>query len=305
MKSGIGLRGLYKQRYLYMMVLPLLAYYIIFCYLPMYGITLAFKELNLSKGITGSPWADDPFKYFKQAFQDSIFWRSFNNTLIISAMKLVFGFPVPIILALLLNAMMSIRFRKIIQTIIYLPRFISWVIVSGLLVSFLSLDSGMVNQLLEYLGKEPIDFLANESGFRWLLVFTEIWKGAGFASIIYMAALTALNPELFEAATVDGASKWQQVWNVTLPGIMPTILIMFILQVGNILNANFEQVYALYNPAVYSTADIIDTYVFRTGIEMARYSYSTAVGLFKSVISLLFLLIANYVVRRFGEEGLF
>lgn len=301
------LRHVLTNKYLYIMLLPAVAYYIIFCYLPMYGVTIAFKEINLRTGLFASPWAADPLKYFRQVFGDQNFWRSVNNTFIISFMKLVVGFPVPILIALFLTLMMNKWVKRLVQTVIYLPRFISWVIIGGLMVGLFSVDSGTINMIRERLfGLKPYDFLTNESTFRWLLTWSDVWKGAGFGSIIYIAALSAINPELYEAASVEGAGWVRQMWHITLPGIKSTISVMLIMNLGNILNANFDQVFALYNTMVYSVADIIDTYVYRMGILSARYSYSSAVGLFKSVIATVFICGANFIIKHFlGEDGLF
>jgi putative aldouronate transport system permease protein len=295
-------KRLAATRSLYLMVLPAVLFYLVFCYLPMYGITIAFKDMSIAKGILGSDWAG--LKYFQEVFRDRNFWTPFINTIIISFYKLVFAFPFPIILALFMNEMLNRKFKRFIQTILYLPRFISWVIVAGLLINLLSVNGGVVNAALELFGIEPVNFFASKSIARGLIVVTSIWKEAGWGSIIYMAALSAINPELYEAAIVDGAGRWRQIWNVTLPSIRPMIVIMLILSIGNIMNANFEQIFVLYHPLVYDKIDIIDTFVYRMGVLKSRYSYSAAVGLFKSVVSLIMILGADRMVKKLGEDGL-
>ncbi len=292
----------FRNRSLYLMILPALLFYLIFCYLPMYGITIAFKEMSITKGIIGSPWIG--MKYFEEVFRDHNFWVPLRNTVIISLYKLAIAFPFPIVLALLMNEMLNARFKKLIQTVLYLPRFISWVIVSGLLMNLLSVNGGVVNAVIEALRIEPVNFFATKSLARGLVVVTAIWKEAGWGSIIYMAALASINPELYEAATMDGAGRWRQMWNVTLPSIRPMIVIMLILSIGNIMNANFEQIFVLYHPLVYEKIDIIDTFVYRMGIVNGRLSYSTAVGLFKSVVSMVLVLGADRLSKKLGENGL-
>ncbi len=301
------LKQLLQNKYLYIMLLPAVLYYIIFCYLPIYGITIAFKDVNLRLGIFASPWAEDPLYYFKEIFNDSLFWRSLKNTFIISVMKLIVGFPVPILIAIFMDQMMNKGAKRTIQTIIYLPRFISWVILSGFMMGLFSVDSGAINIIRENVfGLDAYNFMTNEKTFRWLLTLSDIWKGAGFGSIVYMASLSTINSELYEASSIEGATWLQQMRYITLPGIRSTVAVMLILNLGNILNANFEQVFALYNPLVYEVSDIIDTFVYRMGILNAKYSYSAAVGLFKSVIGMLFIVVSNFIIKHgLEEEGLF
>ncbi|NMA84080.1 MAG: sugar ABC transporter permease [Epulopiscium sp.] len=289
-------------RYLYIMLIPGLTYFIIFSYIPMFGIRVAFKDFNMIKGISASTWVG--FKYFKQAFASPYFSQTFFNTLIISVLKLIWGFPAPIILALLLNEVSNMNIKRVVQTVSYLPHFISWVIIGGLMVDLLSPQTGVVNNFIKMLGKEPIYFLASKEYFRGVLITSEIWKGIGWGSIIYLAALSGVDPQLYEAAEIDGCGRWKQTLHVTLPGIVGTISIMLILRLGGILSAGFEQIFILYNPSVYEVADIIDTWVYRTGIQGMQYSLATAVGLFKSVIGFTLVVTANWASQKISETGI-
>lgn len=290
---------------LYLLLLPAVIYYVAFHYVPMYGVTLAFKKMTITGGLLGSPWADPLFTYFKQLFSDPAFWSALKNTLIIGIYKLVFYFPVPILLAILLNEVRNKAFKKGVQTILYLPRFISWTVMSGIVINMLSLNSGAVNALITSLGGTPINFLMDPGKFRGLLVITTIIKDAGWGSIIYFAAISNVNPELYEACIVDGGNRWTQMLHVTLPSIRPTITVMLILTIGSILVQDTQQVLTLYSPNVYTTGDILGTYIFRTGIENARYSFATAANLFNSVISLILIFIANSMSKVIGEDSLF
>ncbi|MFK7692742.1 ABC transporter permease [Paenibacillus sp. HJGM_3] len=296
-------KHVWMNRYLYLMLIPGLAYYLIFHYLPMYGAIIAFKNFNLSKGILGSPWAG--LYHFRELFGQDKFWEVFRNTLLISLYRLIFGFPAPIIAALLLNEVRKMAFKRTIQTIIYLPHFVSWVIMGGILVSLLSLDYGMINHLLARIGIEPIPFLSSPSYFRSVLVGSMIWKEFGWNTIIYMAALAGINPQLYEAAMIDGASRFQRMLYITLPGIKHTIVILLILRMGYMMEAGFEQIFVLLNATVISVADIIDTYVYQLGLEEGQFSLAAAVGLFKSLINFSLLLIANRLAKAMGERGLY
>ena len=291
-----------KYRYMYLMAIPVLAYYILFSYVPMYGIQIAFKDYNIFKGIWDSKFVG--FNNFRLMFEDAYFWKVTGNTLIISFYKILFSFPVPVLVAMLLNELRHMVFKRTVQTIIYLPRFISWVIMMGILGNFLSINGGLINVIIESLGGEPVHFLVRKDLFRILVVVTDIWKGAGWGSILYLAAISGINPEMYEAAAVDGAGKLRQAWHVTLPGIRPTITMMLILALSGILNAGFDQIFVMYNDITMPVADIIDTYVFRSGLQSARYSYATAVGLFKSVISLVLIFGADRASKALGESGL-
>ncbi|NIK68637.1 ABC transporter permease subunit [Paenibacillus sp. BK720] len=285
----------------YLMALPVVAYYIIFHYGPMYGLQIAFKDFQPSEGIWGSAWVG--FEHFQNFFNGIYFWRLIKNTILLNAYELLFGFPAAIILALLLNEIRKSSFKRIVQSISYLPHFISIVVVAGMMVDFLS-RTGLVNQLLGSFGAQPIDFLMEEGWFRFLYVSSGIWQGVGWGSIIYLAAISGIDPTLYEAARIDGAGRWRQTLNVTLPGIMPTIVILLILQMGNMMSVGSEKVLLLYNPLTYSTADVISTYVYRKGVLEASYSFTAAVGLFNSVISFILIVAANKISKRFSETKL-
>lgn len=286
---------------IYVMALPVIAYYLIFHYGPMYGLQIAFKEFSPAKGIMGSPWVG--FKHFDSFFNGIYFWRLIKNTILLNLYDLLFGFPAAIILALLLNEIRSGRFKRVVQSISYLPHFVSIVVVAGLMVDFLS-RGGLVNQISGVFGIEPIDFLKDEGWFRSLFVSSGIWQGIGWGSIVYLAAIATIDPTLYEAGRIDGANRWKQTLHITIPGIMPTIVILFILQMGNMLTVGSEKVLLLYNPLTYGTADVISTYVYRKGVLEASYSFTAAVGLFNSVISFVLIVAANSFVKRISENKL-
>ncbi|MFF2890474.1 ABC transporter permease [Paenibacillus sp. NPDC057967] len=298
-----GVRRVLRYRNLYLMLLPAIAYYIIFHYYPMYGATIAFKQFSILKGINGSPWVG--LTHFQTLMQLDKFWEVFWNTIVISLYRLVFGFPLPLFVALLLNEVRKMVFKRTVQTIIYLPHFISWVIMGGLLINLLSTDTGIVNQVIRSLGGSSIGFLSDESYFRSTLVGSMIWKEFGWNTIIYMAALAGVNPSLYEAARMDGANRMQRIWHVTLPSIRTTIIILLILRIGGLMEAGFEQIFVLYHSGVYRVADIIDTYVYRTGLADGKFSLAAALGLFKSIINFVLLVIANQLARMKGDQGIF
>ncbi|WP_244364357.1 ABC transporter permease [Paenibacillus cellulositrophicus] len=296
--GGSGLRKrLIQYRVLYFMLLPGIVYFIIFHYIPMYGVTLAFKDFIIKEGILGSPWVGS--KHFEKAFTDPSFYQILKNTLLISIYKLIFGFPVPIIFAILVNEVSSLRFRKAVQTASYLPHFISWVVMGGIFIMIFSFD-GPINELIKLFGGNPVLFMADERYFRSLLVITDIFKGFGWGSIIYFAAISGIDPQLYEAAVIDGAGRWKRTTMITLPMLVPVMAIMLILSMSNILDAGFDQIFNMYNPSVLNVSDIIDTYVYRKGLVEMQYSYSSAVGLFKSVIALILVLVVNRIVRTVG-----
>ncbi len=297
-------RGIWNDRFLYLFVVPGVIWFLVFCYQPMYGLLIAFKDYDIVKGVFHSEWVG--LKYFTDFFYDYNFNSIMINTIAISLLKLIIGFPAPIILALMLNELRSRTFKRMSQTIFYLPFFVSWVVVSGIWYELLTFDEGgIVNTFLMNVGLigEPILWFGKPEYFWGLVVASDIWKGIGWGSIIYLAALSGVNSELYEASVMDGANRWRQTWHITLPGIRSAILILFILSVGSILNAGFDQIYVMQNPAVMERAQIIDTYVMTTGIFKANYSIATAVGLFKSVVGLIMLLLVNWVVKLLGEEG--
>lgn len=291
-----------KYKYLYILILPGFIHLLVFRYATMYGSIIAFKDYNMFKGIFESPWVG--FKNFQDLFNTPKFPLVMRNTLVISLLKIIFGFPAPIILALLLNELKNLKFKKVTQTVVYLPHFISWVVFAGIIRAFLNPVDGFVNEIIKvFTGGVPYDFLGNKSTFRSLLVVTDIYKGIGWGTIIYMAALAGVDQELYEAATIDGANLFQRMFYITLPSIKPVIMTLFILGLGGILNAGFEQIFLLYNDMVLPVADIIDTYIYRKGIKEAAYSLGAAAGMFKSVIALILVIITNKIADKIGEEG--
>jgi len=298
-----SLRIMRKNSVYYILFLPVVVFFIVFNYVPMYGVIIAFKNFRISDGILGSAW--NGLYQFRRVFVSDMFWTAFFNTLKISGLKILFGFPAPIIFALLISELRFKAFKRTIQTISYLPHFMSWVVLSGILVELLSPTRGVVNEILRMLGREPIYFLASQAHFVPVLVISSVWQGVGWGSIVYLAAITSVDQEQYESAYIDGANRWHCAVRITLPSILPVISIMFILNLGGLLNAGFDQVFNLYNTAVYKVADIIDTYVYRVGftsfVGKMDYSYATAIGLFKNVIGFALVIGANMVVRRFQE----
>ena len=287
---------------LYVMLLPCIVYYALICYVPMAGSVLAFKDYSFKKGIWGSPWVG--FDYFKTFFKSYDAGRLIRNTLAIGIIKCILEFPFAIILALLLNELRNMKFKKVAQTLLYLPHFISWVVMAGLIMNFLDPSTGLVTALLKSITGKDLQVLTDKALFVPMLIITDIYKTMGWGTIIYFAALSGVDPQLYEAAEIDGARKWKQMINITLPAITPTIVIMLILNCNNIVNAGFDQIFMLYSALVYDVADIIDTYVYRIGIQKADYSFSTAAGMFKSVIALVMILIVNFVAKKTGNEGI-
>jgi putative aldouronate transport system permease protein len=295
-------KRLFRDRWLYLFLLIPMAYYIVFKYFPMYGATIAFKDYRIGLGFMGSKWVG--LKNFERLFRAPVFYTIFKNTLLLNLYSLVVGFPVPIIIAILLNEIRNVHYKRVIQSILYLPHFISWVVLGGIFVQILSPSTGVVNLMLKALGITPVYFMIHD--FWWVVMFviSGIWQGAGWGSIIYLAAISGIDPQLYEAARIDGAGKLAQVWHITLPGIKSTIAIMLILRLGGMMDVGFEHIYNLMNSAVYSVSDVISTYVYRTGILGNQYSYTTAIGLFQSVISLVLVVTANTITRKIGENSL-
>nr|WP_244208952.1 ABC transporter permease subunit [Paenibacillus ferrarius] len=283
------------------MMIPVLAYYAVFHYAPMYGALIAFKEYSPMKGILGSEWVG--FAHFKDFFGSYYFWRILKNTIVISLYSLVFEFPAPIILALLINEVRSKMFKRVAQTITYMPYFISLVVICGIITDFTNAD-GIINRLFMLFGYDGQAMLQKPELFRSIYILSEIWQRIGWESIIYIAALMSIDLEQYEAARMDGASRWKQIMYITLPGIMPTIAIMFILRMGNLLNVGFEKIILLYNPVTYDTADVISSFVYRKGLLEFGWSYSSAVGLFNSIINLVLLITANYISRKVNKSSL-
>ena len=283
------------------MLLMVVAWYCIFCYAPMYGAIIAFKDYSIGRGIFNSPWVG--FKHFISFFHDINFIRIVKNTFLINIYDILWGFPAPIIMALLLNEVRSRYFKKTIQTLTYLPYFVSMVVVCGIIIDFTS-SNGIINQLISNLGIEKTNLLSKSEYFRTIYISSGIWQNVGWGSIIYLAALTNISPELYESAVIDGAGKWKQLVHITLPGIASTIIVLLILRMGSIMSVGFEKIILLYNPLTYETADVIASYVYRKGLLNADYSYSTAIGLFNSVINFLFLVGSIWLSKRHTESSL-
>ncbi len=292
-----------RNRWLYFMLLPGCLYFIVFKYVPMWGVIIAFQNYQPYLGIAGSDWVGA--RHFIRLFTEPTFYMLLKNTLMIFLWNICFSFPFPIILALLLNEMGRQVYKRVIQSLIYIPHFMSWVIVVSLSYILLTTEGGLINELIVMMGGEKINFLLSEQWFRPIYVIQNIWKEAGWGTIIYLAALAGVDLQLYEAARIDGANRLRQLWHITLPAIRSTIVILFILRVGDILELSFDQVFLMINAMNRSVAEIFDTYVYTAGIMQGLYSYSTAVGLFKSAVGLVMVLIANHLSKRFGEEGIF
>jgi putative aldouronate transport system permease protein len=284
---------------LYFMLLPGLLYFIIFHYVPMYGVVLAFKNFKIMQGIMASPWVG--LDHFHKVFADPVFYRVLKNTILISLYKIVFAFPIPIIFALLLSEITHNRFKKLVQTISYLPHFISWVVMAGIFISIFSLN-GPVNFIVKLLGADPVLFMADDRYFRSILVVTDIYQGFGWGSVIYFAAIAGIDPQLQEAAIMDGAGRFKRMIYITVPMLLPVISIMLILRMAHVLDAGFDQIFNMYNPKVYGVADILDTYVYRKGLVETNYSVATAVGLFKSVVALVLIVLVNKAITMMGGK---
>lgn len=295
-----ALTGIWQMKALYLMLLPCLAWYFVFKYLPMYGVIISFKDYNFSDGIWNSPWADPWYKYFKQFFESPYFSQLMTSTLLISLYKLAFGMFPSIILAILLHECRIGWFRRWVQTLSYMPHFLSWIIIYGISIAFLSETTGLFNRWITEAGGHSVPFLNSTEWFRSVLVSTEIWKDLGWGAIIYLAAIGSIDPTLYEAARVDGASRIRMIWHVTLPGIRNVITLLLILKIGSMMDAGFEQVFVFYNPRVYEVGDIIDTWVYRMGLEEMSFSLATTVGLFKSVIGFVLIIGANKLAKRWG-----
>jgi putative aldouronate transport system permease protein len=296
------LRELSINRYLYIMALPVAAYYLVFHYFPMYGAQIAFKDFEIAKGIWKSPWAG--LKYFKEFIGGIYFWRLIKNTFLISFYQLIFSFPAPIILALLLNELRNERFKRLVQTAVYLPHFISMVVVCGMVLDFVS-RTGIVVQILSLFGFAPVGLLTRPQYFRSVYIISGIWQEIGWGSIIYLSALASIDQEQYEAATIDGAGRFRKMLCVTIPGILPTITILLILRIGQIMNVGFEKIILLYNSSIYDVADVISSFVYRKGLgEAFQYSFTSAVGFFSSAINFILIITANQLSKKIGETSL-
>jgi putative aldouronate transport system permease protein len=294
--------GFLKDYQLYVLLVLPIAYFLIFKYVPMYGAAIAFQDYSIFQGVTGSRWIG--FDNFRELFAMSQFYQVVRNTLLLNFLDLFFSFPAPIIMALLLNELRTMWFKKVAQTILYLPHFISWIIIGGLVYQMFATKGGLVNNLIEHLGLPAVPFLTEKN--HWLLVYlgTGIWQSAGWGTIIYLAALTGINKELYEASEVDGAGRWKKVWHITLPGIRSTIVVMLIMQLGHIMTIGFERPFVMSNPLVMDYAEVISTFVYKAGLQSAQFSLATAMGLFQALVGLIFVVLANTIAKRFGEQGL-
>ncbi|GIO60550.1 ABC transporter permease subunit [Paenibacillus favisporus] len=296
------LKHIRRDRELLLLFIPCILFYIIFRYGPLYGLIIAFKDYSVFSGVMGSDWVG--LKHFVKFFSNQDFWMLFRNTLLLGFYTLIFGFPFPILLAILLNEVRTKWFKKSVQTLSYLPAFLSVVIISSMIIDFLSPTNGLLNQLLAAFGFEKKYFLVDPGWFRPIYVISEIWGTIGYESIIYLAAIAGINPTLYEAARVDGASRFHMIRHITIPGLMPTMLIMFILKTGSMIRIGYEKVLLLYNPMTYNVADVFSTYVYRKGLLESNYSYAAAVGMFEALVAMTMLLGANAISRKIGGKGL-
>ena len=287
---------------LYLMLLPVLVFFLLFRYVPMTGVLMAFQDYNIVGGLFNSPWAG--LKHFREMFNSPAFFRVLSNTLIINFWKYLTYTPAPLILAVMINEVRHDRFKKTVQTITYFPNFISWIIVFGILMNLLNMQDGLINQVISALGGKPVSFMISKKHFVGILVISDIWKYVGIDSIIYLSALTAIDPQLYESAVMDGAGKMRQIFNITLPCVSNTFFIMVILSLGRVLDAGHEQIIALYSQPVYDVADVLSTYTYRIGVTSMRYSYSSAVGLFSSVIGLIMISASNWLSRKYSETSI-
>lgn len=311
-RTGIGrvtrtgkrrrLRPIHRDWHLYLLILPGLLYFLVYKYLPMFGLVMAFQDFSPFLGFFDSPWVG--LKHFQTMFEDEEAIRVIWNTLEISLLQILFAFPLPIILALMINELRNAVYKRLIQSMVYLPHFLSWVVVVGIFVVFLKSD-GIVNQFLQALGIGQIPFLTSPEWFKPLIVFQVIWKESGWGTIIILAALAGVNPQLYEAAVIDGANRWQQMWHITLPAIRSTIVILLILRLGSVMDTGFEQIFLMLNPFTMEVGNVLDTYVYFKGIQQGDISFATAVGLFKGAVGLILVVIANRLAKRFGEGGIY
>jgi len=291
-----------REWQLYLMLLPTVLWLLIFLYKPMYGLQIAFKDYSIFRGVAGSPWIG--WEHFQTLFANDQFLRAVKNTIVISFYNLIFGFPMPIILALMFNEILRQTFKKTAQTIVYLPHFISSVIIAGIVITAFSPSAGIVNTIMGWFGLEPIYFLTKPEWFRPIFVGTGIWQEAGFQSIVYLAAIAGVSPTLYESAVVDGASRWQMMWKITIPSIMPTIIIMLIILIGNMLGVSFEMIILLYQPATFQTADVVNTFIYRQGIQGGQYDLAAAAGLFNAVVAFVLVMTANTIAKRYSRTSL-
>jgi putative aldouronate transport system permease protein len=300
-KKRLNIKKILTNYQLYLFLLPALVYFIVFHYVPMYGVLIAFKDFVATKGIMGSPWVG--FKHFERFFESYQFWTLIKNTLGLSVIQLIVGFPLPIFLALMLNQIRNEKYKRFVQTVVYAPHFISVVVLAGMIYVFFS-NNGLINNIILLFGGDPISFMSKPEWFKPLYIGSGVWQETGWAAIIYLAALAGVSPELHEAAVMDGASKWKRILHVDIPAIMPTAVILLILNVGNIMNIGFEKAYLLQTPMNQPAAEIIPTYVYKMGLQQAQYSFAAAVGLFNSVINLILLVSVNKFAKKLSGTGL-
>jgi putative aldouronate transport system permease protein len=295
--------GIKRDKFLYLLALPGIVYFVLFKYVPMWGILISFQDYSPYQGLIESKWVG--LEHFQRFFANPDFLQLFRNTMAINLLNLVFFFPLPIVLSLMLNEVRSAAYKKLLQSVVYLPHFLSWVIIVGISFLFLSQGEGILNKILVELGFGKIDFLTNKNYFWAILTIQSIWKEAGWGTVIFLAAIAGIDPQLYEASTMDGAGKLRQMWHITLPGIRSVVVVLLILRIGHMMDVGFEQVFLMMNGAVSDVADVFDTYVYRLGVKQGQFSFSTAVGLFKSVIGLLLVIGANQLAKKFGEDGVY
>lgn len=309
MKKGSRFKAFttYMKRYwqLYAMLLLPMTYLLIFKYLPMEYVQIAFKDYNITQSVWEMPWTSNHgMKYFMQAFSNRDFIYAVRNTVRLNILDLIIGFPAPIIFAIILNELRMPKFKKCVQTIAYMPHFLSWVIISSLALQLFAPSSGLINMVIQNLGGNPVPFLNESNHWMATYLFVGVWQSFGWNSIVYLAAITGISPELYEAASVDGANRWKKIWHITLPGLKPTIVVLLIMNLGNILGSNFDRPFAMQNNMVMDVANVISTFVYTHGIKGLKFSLTTAVGLFQSVVGVIFLLLANWISRKLGERGI-
>jgi putative aldouronate transport system permease protein len=296
-------RRLKRHRWFYMMLFPGLLYFLIYKYVPMWGLLIAFQDYQTFLGFAHSPWVG--LKHFQTFFGEEAFWMLLRNTFILAVYNIVFFFPLPIVISLMLNEVRKEFFKRFVQTLVYIPHFVSWVVVVGISFLFFSPQGGIVNNILSSIGSEPVNLLLSKEWFRTMITSQVIWKETGWGTIIFLAALAGVDPGLYEAARIDGANRWQQLWHITLPAIRSTIVIMLILRLGIFMDSGFEQIFLMVNSLNREVGEVFDTYVYNAGIAQGKFSYSAAVGMFKSVISLVLVVGANKLAKKFGEEGIY
>jgi putative aldouronate transport system permease protein len=297
------MHSIWRQRWLYFLMLPTLIYFVIFKYGPLWNAQIAFKDFKPLLGVMGSPWVG--FKHFETFINSFYFSDLIKNTIIFSLAKLLLGLPIAVICAIALHEIWFARFRTFVQTMIYLPHFLSWVIMFGVLLVILSPGNGLLNQVIQKFGGEPVPFMTSPDYFRWVVIWSDVWKETGWSTILYLAALLAISPDLYEAAAVDGATPLQRIWHISIPGILPVIVLVTLLRLGHILEAGFNQIFVLYSVPVYSVGDIIDTWVYRQGVLQFQFSLATAVGFFKGAIGLVLILVANRVAKQLAQQSLY